>query len=133
MEKNERITTAGIFIKDSRVLVAKRTEGGSISEKWEFPGGKNRYGETVAETLSREYMEELGVDIIVGDEIFTYDFENKGVLYHLKALLIDIPKPDFILNFHSQLLMADSKLLSSLGFAPSDSKIASYLVENNFL
>ena len=76
MERSERVTTAGIYIKDGRVLVAKRLGGGSISEKWEFPGGKNRWGESVADTLVREYSEELGVDIIVKDVVFTYEFEN---------------------------------------------------------
>lgn len=130
---NERITTAGIFIKDRKVLVGKRIKGGAISEKWEFPGGKNRWNESVEETLIREYREELGVDIIVHDELLSFDFENKGTLYHLKAMLIDIPKPEYTLNFHSKLLMADALTLQRLDFADSDSRIASFLVENKFL
>ena len=133
MERSERVTTAGIYIKDGRVLVTKRLGGGSISEKWEFPGGKNRWGESVADTLVREYLEELGVDIIVKDVVFTYEFENKGTLYHLKAALIDIPRPDFTLHFHSEALMVGRERLLTLDFAPSDRQIASYLVENNFL
>ena len=133
MMKTERTTTAGIFIKDGKVLVAKRIEGGAISEKWEFPGGKNRWGESVADTLTREYREELEVDIIVKKEILSFDFENKNTLYHLKAMLIDIPKPDYVLHFHSELMMVDSKTLANLDFASSDKKIASYLVENKFL
>lgn len=133
MERSERVTTAGIYIKDGCVLVAKRLGGGSISEKWEFPGGKNRWGESVADTLAREYSEELGVDIIVKDVVFTYEFENKGTLYHLKVALIDIPRPDFTLHFHSEALMVGRERLLTLDFAPSDRQIASYLVENNFL
>ena len=97
------------------------------------PGGKNRWGESVADTLAREYSEELGVDIIVKDVVFTYEFENKGTLYHLKAALIDIPRPDFTLHFHSEALMVGRERLLALDFAPSDRQIASYLVENNFL
>lgn len=129
----ERITTAGIYIHENRVLVAKRASGGSISEKWEFPGGKNRWGESLADTLAREYQEELGVHIVFEREILSFDFENKGTLYHLKAALIDIPEPQFSLNFHTQVMMMDSSALLELDFAPSDARIASYLVENKFL
>lgn len=129
----ERITTAGIYIHENRVLVAKRASGGSISEKWEFPGGKNRWGESLADTLAREYQEELGVKIVFEREILSFDFENKGTLYHLKAALIDISEPQFSLNFHTQVMMVDASALLELDFAPSDARIASYLVENKFL
>ena len=56
---HERVTTAGIALKDGKVLVAHRVKGGSLSEKWEFPGGKQRWGESDEMTLKREYMEEL--------------------------------------------------------------------------
>ena len=65
--------------------------------------------------------------------IFSYEFENKGVLYHLKAALVDIPKPEFTLNFHTEVLMADRLRLLNLDFAPSDRQIAKFIVENNFL
>ena len=129
----ERNTTAGIVIKDGSVLVGKRQPGGSLSGKWEFPGGKNRYGESLADTLAREYQEELGVQIVFEREILSFDFENKGTLYHLKAALIDIPEPQFSLNFHTQVMMVDASALLELDFAPSDARIASYLVENKFL
>ena len=74
----ERITTAGIAIKDGKVLIAHRIPGGSLSGKWEFPGGKNRYGESVADTLIREWDEELGVGIEVGEEVLAFDFTNNG-------------------------------------------------------
>ena len=35
----ERITTAGVAVRDGMVFVAHREKGGSLSGKWEFPGG----------------------------------------------------------------------------------------------
>ena len=46
----ERVTTAGIALNCGHVLIAKREKGGALSGKWEFPGGKNRYGESEEET-----------------------------------------------------------------------------------
>ena len=56
-------TTAGVAIKDGKVLVAKRAKGGPLSDMWEFPGGKNRYGETIEDTFKREWLEELGIEV----------------------------------------------------------------------
>ena len=64
---DERITTCGIVMKEGRYLVGLRhTPGSDNDSRWEFIGGKNRYGESVADTLEREFMEELGVHVEVG-------------------------------------------------------------------
>lgn len=129
----ERITTAGIVIKDGKVLVAKRIKGGSLSEKWEFPGGKNRWGESLEDTLRREYEEELGVGIIFGREIFTYEFINKDTLYHLKACLLELQSEEFTLKVHTEVCYVDRNELLMLEMGNSDRQTALFLVENNLL
>ena len=126
---NERLTTAGIYIKDGKVLLARRVEGGALSMKWEFPGGKNRTGESVEDTLKREYKEELGVDIIVKDgEVSSCQFENKGTHYTLTSRLIDIPDQNFHLSVHTTLEMVPLDKLLDYDLAPSDRQIASDIV-----
>ncbi len=125
----ERITTAGIAIKDSKVLVAQRKVGGPLSLMWEFPGGKNRWNETVEDTLKREWQEELGIDISVGEFLLAFDFENNGVIYHLKCHRINLLSFDFSLNVHIALHFADREELLELEFAPSDRKICEFLLE----
>ena len=39
---------------------------------WEFPGGKRESNETIEECLSREWKEELNVNIIIEKEICSY-------------------------------------------------------------
>ena len=101
---NERITTAGIIIKDKRVLVAKRNSGKTTAGLWEFPGGKNRYGESEEETLKREFEEELSISIGVGAFITSFDFTIMKHFIILKLILF-IPramslKRVFTLNLH---------------------------------
>ena len=60
------ITTAGIIRHDSLFLVAKRKEGGSMSGRWAFPGGKADADETPRDALRREIREEFGAAARVG-------------------------------------------------------------------
>lgn len=52
-----------------RLLSARRTLPLWARGQWEFAGGKVESGETVEEALRRELREELGVEVVVGDEL----------------------------------------------------------------
>ena len=127
---NERITTCGVIIKDRKVLVAKRSVGEVTNSLWEFVGGKNRWGETPEETLVREFLEELGIKVRVGDCLCTSDFVNKDVLYHLKAFLVYPESENFRLSVHSETRYVSRDELSQLDLVPSDRSVAGYLVSN---
>ena len=54
----------GILINaDDQFLLTSRPPGKVYEGYWEFPGGKLEAGETVAQALSRELHEELGLQI----------------------------------------------------------------------
>jgi len=46
------------------VLLGQRPEGKPYAGYWEFPGGKVEAGEDIFAALQREFVEELGVQII---------------------------------------------------------------------
>ncbi|WP_369047069.1 (deoxy)nucleoside triphosphate pyrophosphohydrolase [Sinomonas sp. P10A9] len=52
-----------------RLLVARRTAPEAFAGMWEFPGGKVEAGEAPEDGLRRELREELGVGVVLGDEI----------------------------------------------------------------
>lgn len=54
---------AGICIHNNKVLLQKPTNDTAFA----FPGGHVELGETNAQTLIREFKEEIGVDITVSD------------------------------------------------------------------
>lgn len=63
---NSVITEAAVGIiqhADGRVLLAERPVGKAWAGYWEFPGGKVERGETPAQALNRELMEELGITV----------------------------------------------------------------------
>ena len=72
----------GILIDNGgRVLVTRREKGTHQGGLWEFPGGKVEPSETIAEALSRELKEELGV-LVEGVEPFMvidHDYGDRQV------------------------------------------------------
>lgn len=76
------------------LLAARRTEPAWARGMWEFPGGKVEQGETAVEALHRELAEELGVTVIVGDELLgpdTSDVTGERV-WQIRAPF-DVPGP----------------------------------------
>lgn len=63
---------AGLVVnRRGELLIAQRHEKSMLGGLWEFPGGKQEPGETMAECISRELKEELGIDVAVGDHFVT--------------------------------------------------------------
>jgi 8-oxo-dGTP diphosphatase len=61
---------AAIIVRDSRLLICQRRRDKSFPLNWEFPGGKVEAGETLTDALTREILEELGVRIEIGREVY---------------------------------------------------------------
>ncbi len=64
------VVVAGVIESGGKILVCQRRRGDTFELMWEFPGGKLEAGETPAEGLARELLEELGVEAEVGAELF---------------------------------------------------------------
>ena len=72
----------GILIDNGgRVLVSRRENGTHQGGLWEFPGGKVEPSETIAEALSRELQEELGVlvEAVEPFMVIDHDYGDKQV------------------------------------------------------
>ncbi len=59
------VVTAGLILKDGKLLVTQRREDSPHGLLWEFPGGKMEEGEGPKEALQRELREELGIEVKV--------------------------------------------------------------------
>lgn len=55
--------------EDDCWLIAQRLPDGMLAGLWEFPGGKLEEGETMEGCIRRELMEELGLEVQVGEKI----------------------------------------------------------------
>lgn len=59
--------SVGLHVEESTILVQQRPADSLLGGLWELPGGKVEEGETLREGLKREWFEELGVRVEVGD------------------------------------------------------------------
>ncbi|MDR1399278.1 MAG: (deoxy)nucleoside triphosphate pyrophosphohydrolase [Treponema sp.] len=115
-------SVAGIAIENSRLFIAKRIPGGAMGEKWEFPGGKVEDDESDADALRREYREEFGIDVTVGDLLASAVFEYKGQR-QLSAYQVTFASMQFTLIEHTTWRWATLEEIEALDFVDSDQKL----------
>lgn len=70
---HKNIGVAVIWNDQQQILIDRRRESGLLGGLWEFPGGKVEPGETVEACIQREILEELGIEIEVGDRLIVVD------------------------------------------------------------
>ena len=111
---------AGICLQNGKVLLQKPTNDSAHA----FPGGHVEFGETNEETLIREFKEEIGADIRVGElkwvaEAF-FPWGGKGkpchqiCLYYLVEILNpEIPKEGL---WHRSISKAGILIWNIIGF-----------------
>ena len=63
--------SAAVIHRNGKTYIQQRPQKGLMGGLWEFPGGKIEKGETPEECLSREIVEELGVQIKIKEKILT--------------------------------------------------------------
>lgn len=83
------IVLAGIIRCNNKILIAKRYIKELDKYKWEFPGGKLEENENLRDCLKREIIEELNLNIVVGEifEVVYHRYSDKTIL--LIAYLCD--------------------------------------------
>lgn len=74
----------GIVRKGQLVLIARRPEGALLGGLWEFPGGKQKSGETMDEACRRELAEETGLSVkLLGlRRIIRHEYSHFRVTLH---------------------------------------------------
>ena len=88
---------AAVIRQHGKILIAQRPLDGMLGGLWEFPGGKQEPDESLPQCLRREILEELGIDITVGQQITTvkHGFTHFKITLHAFAckLMSGSPQP----------------------------------------
>lgn len=75
------VRVAGVLVRDGRVLLVKHDK--PAESYWVVPGGRIEFGETLSDALRREFMEELRVNVMVGDLAFLNDAAPSDKARHI--------------------------------------------------
>lgn len=98
-EQKIHVGVYGLYVKDDKVLVIKKSKGPYVG-KYDLPGGRIEFGESLEEALKREFLEETGTEVKSSkffknaENIFEYintdgekkTFHHIGIYYYLVDL-----------------------------------------------
>ena len=119
MKSNITVVGAAI-VKDGKILALRRADGDDeVVHKFEFAGGKVEEGETPEQALKRECMEELSLDIEVGDLLNTINYDYPNTTVCLSVYFVK-PLSDYKLTVHEEERWFDCANIDSAEWAPAD-------------
>ncbi|MDO8601066.1 MAG: NUDIX domain-containing protein [bacterium] len=80
MKKEIVVVTAMIAEIGGLYFISQRPLDTSLAGKWEFPGGKLQFGETLEKCIKREIKQELGIRVKEAKEVFavSYAMHDEG-------------------------------------------------------
>ena len=109
------------------VLIARRPAAGLLGGMWEFPGGKLQDGEDLPACLRRELMEELGVEVEVGDPfgVYQHAYTHFRVTLHAFCCTLSAGEPQPL--HASELAWVEPSGLSRFPMGKIDRQIAKKL------
>jgi 8-oxo-dGTP diphosphatase len=67
-ERLPEVAVGAVAVFDDTLLLVRRGRGPAAGE-WSVPGGRVRWGETLAEAVVRELAEETGIEAVCGELI----------------------------------------------------------------
>lgn len=69
-----RLRACGLLVEDEKILLIAHKGLSDAALMWLPPGGGVAYGERAEECLKREFREETGLEIEVGEFLFIHEF-----------------------------------------------------------
>jgi 8-oxo-dGTP diphosphatase len=123
---------AAIIYHENKILCVQRGENkyDYISKKYEFPGGKMEAGESKEETVKREILEELQMDIEVKDEFLTVDHQYPDFHLTMHSFKCSTTNESLTLTEHIDFKWLEISEMSGLDWAAADVPIVEKLVCN---
>jgi 8-oxo-dGTP diphosphatase len=122
-----QIVTCAVIEKDGKILIARRKSGDQMAGKWEFPGGTIEPGETPAQCLKRELLEELGVEIGIDEFICSSTWKYDHATIKLLAFKATLLSGELILHDHAEISWVSPQELDDYDFPEADVPIIRHI------
>jgi mutator protein MutT len=121
---------AGLVFREGRLLITRRRDDQHLGGLWEFPGGKRHADETFEKCLRRELIEELAIEVRVGEllESLTHSYPEKTV--HLKFFRCEITRGEPRPIACQELAWIEKSQLKAYVFPAADAQLLGRLETN---
>ena len=96
--------------------------------KWEFPGGKVEAGEDMRSALKREILEELQMNIEIGDALSTVEHHYENFSICLYPFLCTSTSEAFIKKEHKAIVWERIENLKNYDWAAADVPVVEELM-----
>ncbi|MEQ9467116.1 MAG: NUDIX hydrolase [Ekhidna sp.] len=118
-EEKVRVRVCGILQENGKTLLLKHDSIGPAGYLWSPPGGGVEFGESLAETLKKEFLEETNLTVAVGDYLFANEFIGKR--HHAIELFFGVTRISGELKLGSDPELApEEQILSEAKFLSAD-------------
>lgn len=119
----------GIIFKDNLVLICRRKPEKSLGGYWEFPGGKVEGTESYEDSLTRELIEELNLEVEIKQHFFNTIHHYEKIIIELISFICETENIATDSTDHDQLEWVKVEDLLNWKLAPADVPIAKELIE----
>lgn len=112
-----RLRISGICIENESILLVKHLSVGEKGILWAPPGGGLHYGETIEETLKREFEEETGLLVQMGQPLLINEYMEHPL--HAVELFFEVhPVGGVLKKGYDPELGENSQIIQEVRFVP---------------
>ena len=102
------------------IIFATQRGYGDFKGGWEFPGGKIESGETPQEALKREIIEELDMEVSVGELMDTVEYDYPQFHLSMDCFWCQIVRGNLVLKEHEAARWLTKDELNNVEWLPAD-------------
>ena len=118
---------AAVIRRDSTVLLGRRPDHKRHGGLWEFPGGKMEEGETEVDAVTRELLEEFGVETLSVGKV-VYECRDPGSPFLVRFFDVGI-RGKLEPTEHTEVRWFEPATLPAVSLAPCDARfVAEHLL-----
>ena len=114
-----RIRSCGLLVSDGSILLVQLKSPVTNTYIWTPPGGGLQFGETLKEGLQREFKEETGLDVRVGELIHIHEFIKERIHALEFYFVVGVKSGNIKLGTDPE-FDSDSQILKDIGFHKLD-------------